>query len=183
MAWGWQWYLSRTAKITFVPIPGLDGWRQVETGAISAGSPADAVFLGIGDEAPTQLSPKALCAHLYPNGDTDTVTFFTDVQCPNCQSLDAKLQARRDRLRINRIELPLLGPRSETVAKARLAQALNVESESPEVAAHLARNHAAAETLGIWGTPALTIGKTLVMGDLSPDQLDDLIDMDHGRCG
>ena len=155
----------------------------METGAISAGSPADAVFLGIGDEAPTHLSPKALCAHLYPNGDTGAVTLFTDVQCPNCQSLDAKLQARRDRIRLNRIELPLLGPRSETVAKARLAQALNVESESPEVAAQLARNHAAAETLGIWGTPALTIGKSLVIGDLSPDQLDDLIDMDHGRCG
>lgn len=183
LAWGWQWFLARTPEIAFLPLPGLDGWRQMETGAISAGSPTDAVFLGIGDEAPTRLAPDALCALLYPDGGAGTVALFTDVQCPNCQSLDTKLQARADRIRINRIELPLLGPRSDIVAKARLAEVLNAAPGGPEVAARLARNHAAAETLGIWGTPAMTIGTTLVMGDVPSDQLDRLLEMDHGHCG
>jgi protein-disulfide isomerase len=34
----------------------------------------------------------------------------------------------------------------------------------------------AANTLGIWGTPALTIGRTLVMGDIPAKTLDLLIE-------
>ena len=49
------------------------------------------------------------------------------------------------------------------------------DMESDTVAARLERSRRAAETLGIYGTPALTIGRTLVIGQISEGQLDALI--------
>ena len=182
MAWGWQRFLQGSPDLAFVPIAGLPGWQLLETGAVSIGGGTGAVFIGIGETAET-LSPGALCSLLYPRqGKSPALAYFSDVQCPNCRSLEAKLFARKGQLILNRIELPLLGPRSEAFARANLGRRLGVGPDSPAVAAQLARNHAAAETLGIWGTPAMTIGRTLVMGDLSDQRLDRLLAMDHPVC-
>lgn len=45
----------------------------------------------------------------------------------------------------------------------------------PDVADRLAKSQSAAATLGIYGTPGITIGRTLVMGEVTTDELDALI--------
>lgn len=218
VAWGWQRYVHRTPDLGFTPIPGLPGWRQAETGAVSGGSAAGAVFLGIGEDAITPLPAENLCDTLYTaSGTGRPVAVFTDINCPNCRALEAKLAARRDQLSITYLELPLLGPSSVAAARVSIAasllsgtsspppqalrgnglpalirhhaerlnldpEALTQEIETPRVSATLKAHASAAETLGIYGTPGMTIGKTLIMGDVAPDVLDQLLTMDHPSC-
>ena len=146
------------------------------------------------------------------------IAVFTDINCPNCQSLEAKLATRRDGLSITWLHLPRLGPSSESFARMALAaehltgspfgpipalrgpgisaalqhyatrigvsaDVLNATMYHPKVTARLETHARAAETLGIWGTPAMTIGQTLVMGDVPGKTLDALLAMDHGACG
>lgn len=54
-------------------------------------------------------------------------------------------------------------------------QALLDAMESPSVDAALAKSRAAAEALGVWGTPAIAIGQRLILGRLASDQIDTLI--------
>ena len=210
----WQVYLVRPQAIEFDPIEGLSDWRQVAFSGVSVGvgSASGAVLVGIdAEDAPEQLTEAELCRVLYPaTSDKPPVTVFSDANCPNCRSLEAKLAARSDRIFLRILHLPLLGPNSESAARAMLAAELQGmgaefrneflrqgsaphllgriatasgvdatqlmrEMNGPEVAAHLLTSRRAAETLGVWGTPALTIGKTLVMGDMSGPTLDRLI--------
>ncbi len=219
MAWGWQRFGVGDPGITFKAIPGLAAWRLATTGAVSGARAADAVFLGIGADAVTPLPPEDLCDRLYTNPAPGLpVAVFTDINCPNCRSLEAKLAAREDHHSITWLQLPLLGPASEAAALVALAaeqisglpavpphgirgvgiasivrfhakrtgldpRLLNDASFQPAVKARLHDHARVAETLGIWGTPAMTIGKTLVMGDLSEQRLDRLLQMDHPDCG
>ncbi len=50
-----------------------------------------------------------------------------------------------------------------------------LDMEGQVVASRLGRSRAAARTLGIYGTPALVVGRTLVMGKISDGDLDRLI--------
>ncbi len=183
------------------------------------GSATDAVFLGIGEDRSDPLPPDQLCATLYPTGpNRRPVAVFTDINCPNCRSLEAKLDARRDTLRVTYLQLPLLGPGSELAARVAVASEvlsgmpaeppkalrgsglaaliryhanrtgldpakLEESLDHPDVTVRLARHRAAADTLGVFGTPALTIGKTLVMGDIPADTLDDILALDQRGCG
>ena len=195
-------------QIVYAPIEGLPGWGRVAFDSITlpGGSATGALLVGLGEEG---IRDQGIPA-----------AFFTDVNCPNCQSLETKLKARRDRLDLTRVELPLLGPRSEDWARFVLALDLQDGAEGfgprgdrgpaggslvgalsraeavglnvtqiradmagPVVEDRLAMHFAAAETLGIWGTPALTIGSTLVLGDLRGDTLDQLIANEAGRPG
>ncbi len=52
---------------------------------------------------------------------------------------------------------------------------LIADMDGPEVAGRLLASHRAAETLGIYGTPAFAIGRTLVMGAVQGDTLDQLL--------
>lgn len=52
--------------------------------------------------------------------------------------------------------------------------------EGPIVAGRLARSRAAARTLGIYGTPALVIGRTLVIGEINDKDLDELLQQEAG---
>lgn len=49
------------------------------------------------------------------------------------------------------------------------------DMEGQIVPSRLARSRAAARTLGIYGTPALVIGRTLVIGEISDRNLDELL--------
>ena len=218
MAWGWQRFVHRAQPLRFAPIEGLPGWRRAETVAVSGGSGPDAVFLGIGEAANPSLSPDRLCETLYANpGPGLPIAVFTDINCPNCKSLEAKLAARADQLSVTWLQLPLLGPGSEAAARVAIAaellsgkssepplalrgrgigpvirhhasrvgldpEILNEEMDKPQVTARLRLHLGAAETLGIWGTPAMTIGQTLVMGDVASETLDALIATDHPVC-
>jgi protein-disulfide isomerase len=218
-----QGRLGMAKPLAFEDVAGLPGWRQVAfKGITPGGSATSAVFAGLGEDDSSRLSPEALCRHLYPMyptvGPKISAAVFTDINCPNCASLNLKLARRLDRLELNRIELPLLGESSEAYAKAIIAAGLigdaalvrivethqrgpqlstallrevantgydagKLESTAngPEVAGVLKRNRDAADTLGIWGTPALTIGQTLVLGDVRSDILDRLIELEATR--
>ncbi|SMX23225.1 DsbA family protein [Boseongicola aestuarii] len=52
---------------------------------------------------------------------------------------------------------------------------LLIDMDGQIVASRLARSRAAAQTLGIYGTPALVIGRTLVIGEISDRNLDELL--------
>ena len=219
VAWGWQRYVHRERELSFAPIAGLPGWRRAEFGNVTAGSAADAVFLGLGDDAPTPVPPERLCETLYSEPAPGLlIAVFTDINCPNCRSLEAKLAARESRLNLNWLQLPLLGPGSVVAAQISVAaslfgdapsappgalrgtgvaallrfhanragvdlELLNDEFTQPAVNSMLETHAAAAKTLGVYGTPAMTIGKTLVMGDMSEERLDQLLSMDHPTCG
>ena len=83
----------------------LPGWRRiafdVKTGL--GGTSTNAVFAGLDtSEQLLPLSAGALCAMLYPaRGKGIPAAIFTDVNCPNCASLEAKLKDRKDRLDLN----------------------------------------------------------------------------------
>ncbi|MCV6593842.1 MAG: hypothetical protein OIF48_12875 [Silicimonas sp.] len=213
LAWGWPQINPRDTALRFAPIKGLPGWQSAETGALSGGA-ADAVFLGLGDTPLPPLAAKDLCATLFPAPRT-RLAVFTDINCPNCRSFEAKLAARD--LAITWLQLPLLGPGSETAARVAIAaetlsgqpaappralrgtgveallrhhgkttglvpQTLKEEAHSPRTDAILTRHERAADTLGVYGTPAFVIGKTLVLGDLSEPRLDALLALDHAAC-
>lgn len=220
VAGGWQFWVSRPTPLAFEAIEGLPGWRRMASGRItgSAGTATDAIFLGIdeGDTLPP-LPEDMLCSTLYPKPSKGIpAAIFTDVNCPNCASLEAKLNARRDRLDLNWHDLPLLGPSSETAARAMIAgdlqskgavfrQAIQSTSpgrltppglyrlatnhdlnpdqllkdmSSPEVNERLQVTRRAAQTLGVWGTPGFTIGRTFVLGDMPAHVLDQLIELE-----
>ena len=217
VATGWQFWLGREKRLAFQPITGLPGWRRVTFDDVTAisGSVTNAVFLGLdASESLPPLSPQSLCATLYPKaGKGIPAAVFTDVNCPNCTRLEAKLKARSNRLLLNWHDLPLLGQTSETAARAMVAgdlqlggdifrqavlttspgrlmsativrladqsglntQQLLKDMDSPKVAASLNESRRAAETLGVWGTPGFTIGRTFVLGDMHENVLDQLI--------
>lgn len=215
IAWGWQRFGVGTPALEFEPLPGLEGWRQTQSGGITApgGNATSAVLAGIDDNVVKPLSPAGLCPALYQNRTGGVpIAVFTDFYCPNCRKLDAHLVTRTD-IAITWHQLPLLGPSSELVARALMAAdrqngyremyeqllarpfrptlqgfleaainaGLNAELLGHEmyrspVANRMAESRAAAETLRVWGTPALAIGRTLVMGALDPAQLDRLVE-------
>ncbi len=54
------------------------------------------------------------------------------------------------------------------------------DMEGQVVASRLSRSRSAARSLGIYGTPAMVVGRTLVIGEISDRNLDTLIDMETG---
>jgi len=52
---------------------------------------------------------------------------------------------------------------------------LLLDMDDQIVASRLARSRSAAQTLGIYGTPALVVGRTLVIGEISEKHLDELL--------
>ena len=104
IAGAWQIYLARPQAIEFEPIDNLPGWRQVAFPGISVGggSATGAVLVGIdAEDAPELLSQAELCQVLYPAiSDKLSVAVFSDANCPNCRSLEAKLFARTDRVSV-----------------------------------------------------------------------------------
>ncbi len=61
------------------------------------------------------------------------------------------------------------------------ADTIKAAIKGREVADRLRLNHAAANTLGIYGTPGTTIGSTLIMGDVNEVTLDTLIKLENAR--
>jgi predicted DsbA family dithiol-disulfide isomerase len=217
IATGWQLWVGREKPLTFEQIPGLPGWRRIAFDSVTGtgGSASDAAFIGLdASETLPLLSPQSLCATLYPKADKGIPSaIFTDVNCPNCARLEAKLKARSDVLALNWHDLPVLGPTSENAARAmsagdlqrngaafrqrvlntspgrlktpvlaNLAEETGLNAErlladmgSAQVDAALKQTRRAAQTLGVWGTPGFTIGRTFVLGDMRDDVLDQLI--------
>ncbi|MDD9923664.1 MAG: DsbA family protein [Boseongicola sp.] len=60
------------------------------------------------------------------------------------------------------------------------AETLLSDMESADVQNRLTASLAASKTLGIWATPAMVVGRTVVMGQISDDELDTLIEIEAG---
>ncbi|MEM9971176.1 MAG: DsbA family protein, partial [Pseudomonadota bacterium] len=63
------------------------------------------------------------------------------------------------------------------------AKQLLVDMDSEDVAQTLARSRRASRTLGIWGTPAVAVGSTLVIGAIDDAALSALIAEEAARGG
>ena len=78
-------------------------------------------------------------------------------------------------------------PIPSRIARAATAAGLDADRlirdmEGDAVAARLTETRGAAQTLGIWGTPAIVIGTSVVMGRLRRDDLDHLLSLPLGTC-
>ncbi|WP_172326821.1 DsbA family protein [Mangrovicoccus sp. HB161399] len=114
------------------PIPGLPGFRRIESGGITL-PPALAgmegsTSAGIGAEIAAVRRDPAAALFGAPRPGTVPVAVFTDVNCPNCRQIEPLLldwaENRQDRASMAWHELPLLGPTSESAARAALAAGL-----------------------------------------------------------
>ena len=195
---GWQLWGNRPRGFDFVAIDGLPGWRRLAFEGVSSptGGLGDAAFLGLDGNAEevAPLPAAALCDTLFrmrPPGAVP-VAAFSDFFCPFCRVLTARLADRAaspaSGIAVTWHELPLLGPVSETAARAALAadrqgayagfQARLLSTGFRPSAAFLADMAVASLTLGVWGTPAVVVGRTLVMGEIGEAALDRLIAME-----
>lgn len=90
-----------------------------------------------------------------------------------------KYAAMRDQLLTSPFR-PMLQSFLEAAIIAGLdAEKLGRDMFESAVANRLAESRSAAETLKVWGTPALTIGRTLALGALDNAQLEQLVEMER----
>ena len=95
-------------------------------------------------------------------------------------AIAAELQGRGPEFRR---ELTKSGFASQLVGRLARASGSDIEGlladmESNTVHQRLRLARRAAETLGIYGTPALTVGRTLIMGDVPASLLDQIIEIE-----
>ena len=119
----------RDDAFAFSEIPGLPGFRRLESGEVSG--PRMDPFLGLrapdAPPPPRPLPPGELCAALFgdappPGAGTVTVASFSDYYCPYCRDLTARLAARAGTgVAVVWHELPILGDASAAAARAALA--------------------------------------------------------------
>jgi protein-disulfide isomerase len=130
---GASWLLDRYAgELEFIPLDDPPGFRRLSlvgatTGAFDplAGipTPGDAVASGFTaaneDLCPALFGEASLAAGVVP------VAFFSDFNCPNCETMYDQLLTMEaeapHRLRVRRHEWPILGPSSEISARAAIA--------------------------------------------------------------
>ena len=120
-------------RLVFRDLPGLAPFRKLEMqGGLSSGA---GILLGLDAPAPPDPAQQARiaavradpCRALFGAGADPRlpIAFFSDFNCPNCEALnatlDAALAARPDDLRIIRHQLPLLGAASTIASQAVLA--------------------------------------------------------------
>jgi predicted DsbA family dithiol-disulfide isomerase len=210
------WDRWRQPEIVFEPIDGLPPFRRLSgSGTVSGGAAVDPMFVGLEAGSPPEGEAEVmaevrqtLCARTlgeWQPGGPVPVTYFTDLRCPNCitveRHLDAILSGSAPAIQLTTREFPVFGPASEEAARAILAAGrqdraeamrarlrrsapprsvaawldhasalgldpvrFRVDFESADIARQLAEDRAAARLLGVPGTPALLIGRTLVIG-------------------
>ncbi len=211
--------------LTFEPLPGIDGFRQLAGGAVSRGNPA---LVGI-DQADARLSDRSVCAHLFAApkpANHVPIAYFSDARCVYCRVLSPLLHELEasEPITVTWHELPLLGPASHRAAEAALAAkrqgaytffhdrlmgtpflpntayirqialdaGIDVEQllwdmQGADVADTIARTAGLARRFGFYGTPALVVGRTAVLGSIDERKLRQLIEVeanmtDPGPC-
>jgi len=116
---------ARPARFAFRDMAGVDGFRWLSAGAVSAGGADPFAGLGAGAARPAPISDSALCGALFGPGvgGAVPVASFSDYACPYCRVLTALLADHEaaGRVRMTWHELPLLGPVSVEAARAALA--------------------------------------------------------------
>ncbi len=133
------WRGLRRPELDFEPMPDLPPLRRLSrSGEASGGSPARAVFAGLGEAAEPTASERGaerrlradICGAFGLSWGADEplpVTYFTDIRCPSCRRLEASLSALAadgpTRMLLTTREFPVFGPRSEAAARAIVAAA------------------------------------------------------------
>ncbi|MEP2029468.1 MAG: DsbA family protein [Paracoccaceae bacterium] len=120
------------SSFQFDPVDGLEGFRRLGAGSMSAGS---ALFVGL-DASNEDLSVERArirqipCRSIFgPQVASDgrlPIAVFSDYNCPYCAVLSERLIRLEESgvpIRLIWLELPRLGPRSERSAHAALAAA------------------------------------------------------------
>ena len=111
----------------FQPLHGFPGFRRLVSGAATGGID---IFAGLGEDnqPAAAMPPGDPCAALFgdlPGPDAALpVAVFSDVNCPNCRTLESRLLTLRDSgagIRLVWHPLPLLGPSSVRAARAVIA--------------------------------------------------------------
>jgi protein-disulfide isomerase len=201
-------------EMVFSPIAGLDGFRQIEAGAISAASVDP--FFGLDEN---RISAAPLVGSVWDNlhfagGEGVPVAEFTDYNCPYCKILGERVHGLADEglISLSLHHLPLLGEGSvaasrlvlgaqsqgdtdalhrrimaarfrvdENYARATLRdQGFDTDQIDPAMATpHISRAKALSQAFGIIGTPALVVGRTLVVGAISEARLRELIEVER----
>lgn len=220
------WERLMPQRLSFVPLDGLPGFRQLEGGSLSVGFDP---LLGIGSNRPTPLrtDPELLradlCTALFaqpPAAGVVPIAFFSDFYCPFCRVLAGRLAAidRRGGVAIRWHEWPLLGPSSELAARAALAaerqgayaawQAalyrtgfvatpafldnvagrleldmarFHADMHSESISTAIADARGLAALFGFPGTPALVVGRTVIMGEIGEGKLAAVIERERGE--
>jgi hypothetical protein len=207
-------------RLTFLPVPGLQGFRQLTAEAIS--TPAFDPFVGLAEAQTDPFLTKKVGAnlnrYLFRDGQGLPVASFSDFYCPICRDFTEllfQLEASHD-LAVTWHELPIFGEHS--VMAARGAIAARAQSGYPAFHRRMMRTSVRAERtfvldvarqigldvarfqadldadatdkelwisrvladiFGIYGTPSLIVGKTLVIGRLSEAKLTRLIQLEY----
>jgi len=211
--------------ITFEPVKGVDGFRRLQGGQISA--PLDP-FVGL--EAPDPAATQALAdeiarvrqdlpqALFSAGSERVQIASFSDFYCPYCRLLTERLFALAPQLNVEMTwhEYPLFGPHSTIAAKGAIAARAQdayeryhlrmmrtparattafvievaksldldpvqfaIDLETDATAAELRKSNALAQVFRLPGTPALIVGKTVVIGAIDDGRLRDLVALER----
>ena len=197
---------QRPKGLATEPMADPPGFRRLAGGPVSGGLSDPFVGLDAGQAPVAAGDLDALFIAPKATGQVP-VAVFSDFNCPYCRVLTRMVaeEAGRGGIAVTWHELPLLGPSSQTAARAAIAadlqggylafhrklmasafrptpaylagiaaaegldpERLFADMEGPEVAARLAASAGLAHRFGIAGTPAMVVGKVLVLGEISP---------------
>lgn len=164
------WDRWRQPEILFEPIDGLPPFRRLSgSGTLSGGAAVDPMFVGLeagsrpeGEAELTAEVRQTLCARTLgawqPTGPVP-VTYFTDLRCPNCitveRHLDAILSASTPAIQMTTREFPVFGPASEEAARAILAAG---RQDGAEAMRARLRRSAPPRSLAAWLDHASALG-------------------------
>lgn len=131
-AWVWgvpRLYQAFSEPFQFDPIPGLDGFRIVNSGSVSGAT--DIALLAVDRVSDAQRNLRAdlrsnPCSIFdgAPNSEKLPLAVFTDYYCPYCPEMsDLVIELSEGAAPVTPVwwDLPLLGPRSEYAARVAIA--------------------------------------------------------------
>ncbi|SFQ95409.1 DsbA family protein [Poseidonocella sedimentorum] len=119
----------RAQELALAPIPGLPGFRRVDSGAMSASS---AIFAGLegAQETSEYIDIPNICDALFThNMKSVPVAYFSDARCAVCAGLSPEL-VRTTGIALTHHSLPLLGEVSRIAARAEEAAGLQGAREA-----------------------------------------------------
>jgi protein-disulfide isomerase len=122
-------YLRRRAEpFGFEPLPQMPGFRRVAQGPLTGGGDVFAGLRTPEEAAADAALPADLCPLIHPDtgGASLPAAVFSDYFCPFCATLEQRLLRLREEgvpIALRFHPLPLLGERSQRLARVALAAA------------------------------------------------------------
>ena len=202
----------RPPNFEFGPVPGVSGFRMIDRSDVSSAPVDPFIGLETKAPKPASLRGDLFDLVHFERGTRLPVAEFTDYNCPYCKVLSRDVHhfVETGEIDLSLHLLPLLGPDSVDAARVSLAvddaqfhrrlmgSQLRMTGEYARVLArdrdhtigllsrsdpYIARAFALADRFGIIGTPALIVGRTLVIGRISRAHLGQLIALERKDMG